>query len=187
MIPNRYFKSLCYYMSVGLIGIVALSSSGNAASGETSVIKPEQASVYAFVGEKPVHVTEVAERINELPALQRQQLTTQPAALKAYIDNVLVDRLITDAAMGLELEATEAYERKLRLARERILRELYIDKLSGQVPQPTEAELNSYYRLNLANFTRPASIRMKFVLVGDLAAANRIYREAKGGADFDAL
>lgn len=143
--------------------------------------------IYAFVNEKPVYTVEIIDRINELPHADRQRIMTQAGVAQAFVDNVLVDKMITEAAVGLNLESTETYARKLRAAGDKILRELYVARLIGQVAEPTGAELDAHYRLHLADFTSPATIHLTFILVGDVATANRIYREAKGGAAFDAL
>ena len=143
--------------------------------------------IYAFVNEKPVYTAEIIDRINELPLADRQRVVTQSGAAQAFVENVLVDKMITEAAAGLNIESTETYARRLRAAGDRILRELYVERLISRVAPPTEAELGAYYRLHLADFTRPATIQLTFVLVGDVATANRIYREVKGGAAFDAL
>jgi len=171
-----------YCLSIGLTCLVMIA--GSAISGNAE--SPDSA-VYAFVGDKPVYCSEIDERINELAPSQRQQLRTQPDSLQVFIDNVLTDRMVNDAAAGLKLETTDTYSRKLRAASDKILRDLYVEMLINQIARPTEAELGVYYRLHLADFTRPPTIQLTYVLVGDVATANRVYREAKAGAAFDAL
>lgn len=182
---------------VGIGGCAALlvviyAASGNAGSldtaiGTTTVAELYQGAVYAYLDDKPIYASEIAERINGLSDADRRQLTSVSGSLKAFVDTILVDKLIVSEAAGLNLESTDTYARKMRAASEKIQRDLYVEMLIGRVAPPTETELGVYYRRHLTEYTRPAAVQMMYVLVGDLETANRVYREAKGGAVFHAL
>jgi len=51
----------------------------------------------------------------------------------------------------------------------------------------TDAEIEKYYKDNIAAFTEPEKVHAKHILVNDKAEADNIYNKIKGGADFDKM
>jgi parvulin-like peptidyl-prolyl isomerase len=145
--------------------------------------------VYAYVGDAPVMVSEVVSRINALPPDDFRRLASQSNGLRDFIDQYLTVRLVVEQTQGLGIESTETYARRMKLAADQTLFDLYLRRLMEGVPPPTEAEMDVHYRLNLAAYSRPAMVTLKYVLLrpeqAELAA--QIQREAVQGTDFDLL
>ncbi len=148
---------------------------------------PDRGPVYAYVNDRPVYAADITAQINALPYYQRQQLSTQPGGIQAFVDDFLTARLVADEARAQGVESTDTYQRKLATAAEQILLETYMQVLINRVAAPNDSEVEAYYRLNIANFTRPAAVTLMFVQVADSATADRVYAEAQAGADFAAL
>jgi parvulin-like peptidyl-prolyl isomerase len=145
--------------------------------------------VYAYVGDAPVMVSEVISRINALPPDEFQRIASQPDGIGNFINQYLTVRLVVAQTHGLGIEATETYARRMKLAADQTLFDLYLRRLMEGVPQPTEAEMDVHYRLNLAAYSRPATVTLKYVLLqaNQTELAAQIQREAVQGTDFDLL
>lgn len=173
-------------LTMALLAAAGCATTGGAVASPPP-LDPARGPVYAYVNDQPVYAEEIAEQINTLPLYQRQQLLSQPERLQSAIDDYLTARLVADAARAAGLETGDTYQRKLRAAANELLVEQYMQMLFARVAPPTDTELQAYYRENLADFTRPAAVRVLFIQTEDSATADRVYREARGGANFAAL
>lgn len=165
----------------------ATAAAASAANVPDTRPDPARGPVYAYVNEVPVYSQEVAARINELSPEQYRQMTALPNGIQGFIDDYLTTRLVIERARGLGLENSDTFVRRLREAADQILLETYMQVLVKGVPQPTDAELDVYYRLHLADYTQPESLQLMYALVSDTALAEQVYRRARNGADFEAL
>lgn len=153
----------------------------------SSAPDPGRGQVYAYVNDQPVYAADIAAQLTTLPPYQRQQLERQPDKLQAFVEDFLTARLVADEARAQNLNASDTFQRKLREAEDQLLVEQLMQVLFARVAPPTDTEVQIYYRDNLVDFTRPAAVRLMFVVVGDSATADKVYQEAKGGASFAAL
>lgn len=174
-------------MLVAVTAAIAGCATTGGAVASPPPLDPARGPVYAYVNDQPVYVGDIDAQINALPPYQRQQLSRQPEKLQAFVEDFLTARLVADEARAEGVDATDTFQRKLREAADQLLVEQYMQVLFTRVPPPTDTEVRIYYRDNLADFTRPAAMRLMFVLVGDSATADKVYREAQGGADFAVL
>jgi foldase protein PrsA len=65
-------------------------------------------------------------------------------------------------------------------------RQIILDKAVGGNIKITDAQIKSYFDKNHAQFDKPAMTRARHILVPDLATANKVEADLKGGKDFAA-
>jgi parvulin-like peptidyl-prolyl isomerase len=122
------------------------------------------------------------------------QLT--PEVASAMLDQFLEEIIVSEyaAAHGVEVPAekiaaavrTEAGVTVIE-KRDQMRREKLITDLSAEIPDPSPADMQSYYNANQGEFRSGEEVRVRQILVHDEALANDILKKLKGGASFEDL
>jgi peptidyl-prolyl cis-trans isomerase C len=119
----------------------------------------------------------------------------QPEAVKQTISNMLVRRVLAQAAVAEGLDKDPAVQAALAQARDRVLSDAKLARMD-EANRPSAALAESYartvYNANPKRFEQPQQIRARHVLIGKdtengRAKAEALLQELKAGADFEAV
>ena len=127
--------------------------------------------------------------------VQRYEYRSEAESLGVKVtDDEVTKRLdeLKETNFGGSDEKLQAELKKLGLtveqAREEIadklLQEKIFNKVAGSIKVP-DAEIETYYKNNAEQFTKPREVR--YILVKSKQKADELYKELKGGANFVAL
>ena len=136
----------------------------------------------AFVDGKPITLTQVRELAEEMPPLEEMSFEqVYPNLLEMLINN----RVIMQGAQKAGVLDRPEIKTQLRLAKEQIVGQTYLDELLAA--HVSEEELRSLYDKELKNFRREEEIHAKHILVKTEKEAQDIIVQLKAGADFSEL
>lgn len=120
---------------------------------------------------------------------------TKPEVVKLTASNMLVRRVLADAAVKEGLDKDPAVQAALAQARDRVLSDAKLARID-EANKPTAALVESYartvYNANPQRFMAQEQVRVRHVLVGKdaeggKAKAEALLKELKAGADFETV
>ena len=140
------------------------------------------ADAVALVGGKPITMTEIQEMVSDIPQLAELPFEkVYPNLLEMLVNN----RVIMERAIETGVEDRPDIQKKLRLAREQIVGQTYLDEqLANRV---TEEELRQVYEREVKEFRREEEIHARHILVKTKKEAEDLLIQLKAGADFAEL
>lgn len=120
-----------------------------------------QSNAVASAGDIQLSRQEVAARLAELPAAQREQLAKDPAPLEQWLRGQLAERLLLQEAAAQQWEKRPEVARNIEAATREVVARSYLSSVS-QVPEgyPSDAELRAAYNRAKVNLQKPASYRL---------------------------
>ena len=136
--------------------------------------------VLARIGSETVTEQDLNEMSNAVPERFRQYYMTPEGRQKTldYIVNIYV--LAAEAEkQGLD-KAPDA-SRLLQFTKKDLLARLYLEKMTKDLPGPTEADGRAYYDNNKAQYTTPESVHLHHVLVKTEKEAKDVLARLKKG------
>jgi len=119
----------------------------------------------------------------------------KPEVVKLTASNMLVRRVLADAAVKEGLDKNPAVQAALAQARDRVLSDAKLARID-EANKPTAALVESYartvYNANPQRFMAQEQVRVRHVLVGKdteggKAKAEALLKELKAGADFETI
>lgn len=138
-----------------------------------------QEKVLAKIGNQTITESDLQDMMEGVSA-EDQTPDTQRQALD-YLVNTLV---IASEAQAQGYDKDPKVQKRLNLARTKLLAMLYMTKLTETLPAPTEAQAKQYYEKNRNQFVIPESIRLYHVLVKTDKEAQDVLRRLKKGDKF---
>lgn len=153
---------------------------GAAESGPRKLTAEQRAAVLAKVGERVITLGEFADTLERMDPFERVRY--QSAERR---------KLLLDEMIEVELLAQEAERRGLdqrpetRLRLQQILRDEMLERLRGQMPDPSEIserEVRAYYDEHRDEFREPERRRVLHLSVGTLELAKKLAAEAQGAS-----
>lgn len=136
----------------------------------------------ALIDGKPLTLTEIREMAASMPPLAEMSFEeVYPNLLEMIINNQVV--MIAAQKAGV-LERPEI-KTQLRLAKEQIVGQTYLDELLAA--HVTEEELKHFYDEELKNFKREEEIHARHILLKTEKEAKDIIMQLKAGANFTEL
>jgi len=136
----------------------------------------------AFVDGKPVTLTQVRALAEEMPQLEEMSFeSVYPNLLEMIINN----QIVMQGAEQAGVLARPDIKTQLRLAKEQIVGQTYLDELLAS--HVTDEELRNYYEQEIKNFRREEEIHARHILVKTEKDAQDILVQLRAGADFSEL
>lgn len=154
----------------------------DASAEEGTVIRPGNP-VVAKVGDEDVTRVDVFNFIQTLPAQTRNLPPEQlfPLALEQVVNA----KIIGEKAQGAKLDNDEAVKAQLEVAKEQIVRTVYLQK---EVEKGmTEERKKQAYEAYKEGFAKVEELKASHILVEDEALAKDLIKQIKDGADFAEL
>jgi parvulin-like peptidyl-prolyl isomerase len=109
----------------------------------------------------------------------RRTIGTEADELGSDVLSLLLDQFLEEeqlARLAVDRGLASAEDSRRR-AVDRLLR-------SAEPPEPTDAEVESYYHAHVEELERPERVRLRQILVDDRATAERALEALRGGEDF---
>ncbi|MDF1482633.1 peptidylprolyl isomerase [Extensimonas sp. H3M7-6] len=130
-----------------------------------------------------------------IPPEARGQLLAQPHTVQQMASNLFVRRAMAQQAEQAGLAQDPQVQAALRLARERVLSDAWLERISSQA-KPDDAALDALalatYRAHPERFQQPEQVRVRHILIAAKepdarAQAEQLLQQLKDGADFATL
>lgn len=150
--------------------------------------------VIVRVGERMVTLADFKRYLVRNAGSELAQLTPEVASavLDQFVDEIVVSEYA--ASHGVEVPAekiTAAVRTQAGVTviekRDEMRRERLIADLSGEVADPSDAEVQAYYNQHQTDFRSDEEVRVRQILVHDEALANQIREKLKAGTPFGDL
>ncbi len=123
--------------------------------------------------------------------------STGPNTVDQYIRNpdivqvalgALVDQIVwADMALKSGYKLTPEEERRMTALKSELLATRYVANVVVPNSRPAKEDVESYYNEHQDLFLAPVRVAVRHILVDDEATADRLRKQADGGADFAAL
>jgi hypothetical protein len=102
--------------------------------------------VLAVINGHPVTVADVQSRLDALPEEAKKDMNN-PSMLSAFINGEINERVWAEAAREAGYDQSEEFKRRLALAEDAILAQMYSEHMKEKLAQPTEEEIDQAYEL----------------------------------------
>lgn len=157
-----------------------------------SLVAPAWAQVLIAGPAAQITVDELEASNTRVPELARKQAMQRTDVVGTQVTNIYTRRLLAEQARAAGFDKTAPNTHILRLALDRALSDLWLEKLDAEVVRD-EAALErlarTHYTANLARFQQPEQVRASHILLskdGETARADaeKLLAELRSGADF---
>ena len=140
-------------------------------------------SIVAIVDGRELHLSDLGDLLQELPASQRAIRfdTLYPALLDGLIEHAALEL----QAQRLGLDKDPAVARRMRAAAGRVLEQALLERI--QRDKLTEPAVRALYDEIYSGKTAVDQIRLRLILLGSEAEAERALARLKAGEDFAAV
>ena len=139
--------------------------------------------VVATVNGQPIHLSDVKEAAESLPANVR---ALPPEMLyPKLIDSIVSEKALADVARKQGLQNDPAVKEQIQAATDQVLDNAYLQK--EVAPQVTDAALHARYDSEYAGKPGTEEVHARHILVPTEAEANDIISQLDKGADFSTL
>ena len=136
--------------------------------------------VLARIGTTTITSQTLNERLKELPSFQ-QSAYTSAEGKKQFLDNMVNEEIMYQAALDKGLANDPDVARKVRDMRRRELIEAYYTRYIQDAAQPDSADIAKYYHEHTAEFTEPDEVKVRHILVKTEAEAKKIRADIVSG------
>lgn len=153
--------------------------------------------VIAHVGPVQVTLTEVQNRLREMPPAYQQYVGTDEGR-KQYLQLVLREKTVLAMAQKDGLDHDASYKKAVEQYKERQARQLtdykdsllvesYLQKLRAKALAVTDADVQAYYDQHRAFYDHPQEILASHILLNSKADAEQALARLKAGESFEAV
>jgi peptidyl-prolyl cis-trans isomerase C len=169
-----------YLSSCLLFGLIFVCLSGAHAQ-QTQTIPDDQ--VLAKIGSKTVTEGDLKQMANAVPEKFRYYYQT-PEGRKQTLDYIVNIYALAAEAEKEGLDKSPDAQKLLAFTRNDLLARLMLDKMTKNVPEPTEADAKKYFEQNKTEFSTPESIKLHHILVENEKEAKDVLARLKKGEKF---
>ncbi|HEX6094704.1 MAG TPA: peptidyl-prolyl cis-trans isomerase [Thermoanaerobaculia bacterium] len=150
--------------------------------------------VIARVNERMLTLADFKRYLDRNVGVELAQLTPEvsSAMLDQYVEEVILSEYA--ASHGVEVPTDKIAEAVRTEAgatviekRDEMRRQRLITNLTAEIPEPGEAEIQTYYQQHQNEFRSGEEVRVRQILVNDETSAKDILEKLKGGASFEDL
>jgi peptidyl-prolyl cis-trans isomerase C len=169
----KHHRMICTYLFPLLALLVLVASAERQAAGQDKVL--------AKIGDNVITETDLKEMVSAFPDKSYQTPEGQKKALD-YLVNIYV--LAAEAeAQGMDKDPE--VQRFLKFNKSDLLARAYLEKMTKNLPAPTDQEVKDYYEKNKKEqFTIPESVFLHHVLVKTEKEAKDVLARLKKGEKF---
>jgi hypothetical protein len=151
----------------------------------------------ATIGRDRVTTATLRERIQDAPPAYQSYLTT-PAGKKQFLDLMVRERVVLEAARQAGFDKTKEYRKavadfkkeqakRLRDFEENMLMEQYMRDLQDKRIGTTDKEVDEYYEAHKQEFLHPVEVVARHILLDTEKEAEKTMERLKAGEDFSKL
>lgn len=150
--------------------------------------------VIARVNERMLTLADFKRYLDRNVGMDLAQLTPEVASamLDQYVEEVIISEYA--ASHGVEVPTEKIAEAVRTEAgatviekRDEMRRQRLITNLTAEIPEPSAAEIQSYYQQHQNDFRSGEEVRVRQILVNDETIANDILKKLKAGGSFEEL
>jgi len=150
--------------------------------------------VIARVNERMLTLGDFKHYLERNVGMDLAQLTPEVASamLDQYVEEIILSEYA--ASHGVEVPTEKIAEAVRTEAgttviekRDEMRRQRLVASLTAEIPEPSEAEIQTYYQQHQNEFRSGEEVRVRQILVNDEAIAKDILAKLKGGASFEGL
>lgn len=142
--------------------------------------------VLAVIGSEKVTQDDFKAFSNAVPE-QYRDLYDNPQRQKETLEYVVNVFALAEAAEREGLDKSETFKRLTRFLEKDLLARMYLEKKGKDVPEPTEAEAEAYFKENVDKFSVPQSVHLRHILVKTEDEAKKALGRLKKGEEFDVV
>jgi peptidyl-prolyl cis-trans isomerase C len=142
--------------------------------------------VVAKVGDRTFHESDIDAEIDTLP--ENLQSVSDNPVLRARILHTLMRRYaLSQKALKMHMDADPVVQHRIVHARDDILIQYLQQWKMEHLPMPTQEQIAAYFKAHKSDFSIPAQVHVRHILLGTKKQARRIIYKLKHGGDFAAL
>ncbi len=139
--------------------------------------------VLAKIGNQTITGADLQEWVNAVPDKFRQQVLT-PEGKKRALDYIINIQLMASEAEKQGMDKAPDTQKLLQLTRNDLLARIYLDKITKNLPNPTEQEAKAYYEKNRSQYAVPESVHLRHILLKTEKEAKVALARLKKGEKF---
>ncbi len=121
--------------------------------------------------------------MNAVPDRFRQQVQT-PGGKKRALDYIINIQLMASEAQRQSMDKAPDIQKLLQLTRNDLMARIYLDKMTKNLPAPTEQEAKAYYEKHRSQYVVPESVHLSHILLKTEKEANEALGRIKKGEKF---
>lgn len=163
--------------------LAALLLAASPAAAQVQAVNPASDPVVARVDGEAIHLSEVEEAARGLP----EQFRAMPPMVlfPLLIDQMINQRVLTDAARKANLQNTPEVRARVRQAEAEALQQAFLAREIA--PLMTEEALRARYQRDIASQPADVQVRARHILLQTETEARSAITALQGGADFATL
>lgn len=165
----------CVLCAIALIFIALSSIPVYAASEDTKIL--------AKVGNETVTEDDLNDLANAVPERYRDLYLT-PEGRRKSLDYVVNIYVLAAEAQKQGVDKAPEIQKLLVFTNKDLLARLYLDRISKDLPVPTDQEARQYYEKNRDQFATPESVHLHHILVNTEKEAKTVLDRLKKGEKF---
>lgn len=139
--------------------------------------------VLAKIGNQTVTEADLNEMADAVPERFRPLYTT-PEGRKKTLDYIVNVYVLAAEAQKQGLDKAPEIQKLIDFTRKDLLARLYLDKMTKDVPAPSEQEAKDFYENNKSQFTTPESLHLHHILVKTEKEAKDVLKKLEKGEKF---
>lgn len=137
--------------------------------------------IVAEINGRRITLAELEERLNQAPPAVRLQIRNNK---EQYLDGLVQSELLYQEALRRKLEAVPEVERRIGLAKRRILVEEFVRREISRPVDTSESELRAFFEANRDRFRRKEQVTLSHIVLKTEKEAWDAAAEVKRGIPF---
>jgi peptidyl-prolyl cis-trans isomerase C len=142
-----------------------------------------ESQVLAKIGNQTITEADLQEWVNAVPDRFRQQILT-PEGKKKTLDYIVNIQVMAAEAEKQGMDKASDIQKLLMLTKNDLLARVYLDKMTKDLPAPTEQESKEYYEKNRSQYAMPESVHLHHILLKTDEEAKKALDRVKKGEKF---
>ncbi|MBN2109208.1 MAG: peptidyl-prolyl cis-trans isomerase [Deltaproteobacteria bacterium] len=141
--------------------------------------------VVAEIGNDKVYLEDVNEAFDNLPDWMRKQFETKSSKAE-FAKKYIADELLFRKALKLELDKDADIRKKMKMAQRELMVNRVLESELKDKLKVEEDDLKNFYEAHKAEYEQKEAVKVSLIEAVNREAAEKIYKELKGGRDFGA-
>ncbi len=142
-----------------------------------------ESQVLAKIGNQTITEADLQEWVSAVPDRFKQQILT-PEGKKRTLDYIVNIQVMAAEAEKQGMDKAPDTQKLLQLTRNDLLARIYLDKMTKDLPAPTEQEAKDYYEKNKSQYAMPESVHLHHILLKTEEEAKKALDRVKKGEKF---
>jgi peptidyl-prolyl cis-trans isomerase C len=148
--------------------------------------KKDDGKVLVTINNDKVTMTEFNKELDKIP-MNMKMMVASESGKKAYLDRLIIKRLLLAEAQKASIEKDKEFENKLAEIREQLIIESLLKKKLAAGANITDDDLQKQYDKNKEKFLKDREINTRHILVKSDEEARQVKEKLQAGEDFTDL